>query len=175
MIDLKALRVRGYGNLESESFESYLDRWPKQLRQFPEDVIREWVWRHWGDFEVLWADRGLEHFQFKLCSYSNADILGIGRFDSWDDLAYRSLDPLDPLDFWVGRYMISHGTFPAPIIVATNSAGLIHPRGLPMPPSLLIEGHKRLGMLRGLLSLEYPSVQAKHQVWELTLPTERFL
>ena len=174
MIDPKTLRVRGYGGMETESFGAYLKRWPAALSNFPEDVIREWVWRHWDDFERLWVSRGIERFEFQLRQYDNHTILDIGRFDSWDDLAARQLDPKGDLDFWVGRYMTEHGTFPAPIIAATNSEGLTHPRGMPMPARLLIEGHRRLGMLRGLLALGFPGVQAMHSVWELTLPRDCF-
>lgn len=117
MVDLKTLRVRGYGGMEKEPFETYLKRWPAALSNFPQDVIREWVWRHWDDFERLWVSCGIERFEFQLRQYDNHTILDIGRFDSWDDLAVRQLDPKGDLDFWVGRYMTELGTFLAPIIV----------------------------------------------------------
>jgi hypothetical protein len=175
-IDPGSLRVRGFGGFDHESFEDFLGRWPSQLANFPEDVIREWVWRHSDDFYRLWSDRGIERFAFERRAYDAEAVLGIGRHESWDDLAERGLDPNHPapLDFWLGRYMIEHGTFPTPIIVAVNSDGLVHPRNLPMRPNHIIEGHRRLGMLRGLIGLGYQGLRPTHAVWELTLPPDQF-
>lgn len=170
-----ALEVGGYGGHDTEPFESYLKRWPASLSNFPSAVVKDWVWRHWGDFRHLWLDRGIEELRFDLNTYDDAEILQIGQFERWDDLADRHLDPKDPLNFSLGRYMVEHGTFPVPIIVATNSHGLIHPRGYPMQPLHLIEGHRRLGMLRGLLKREHPTLVGSYQVWNLVLPIAHFL
>lgn len=118
--------------------------------------------------------RDIGAFTFERKRYFQEAILGIGRFDSWDDLATRFLHPHDDLDFPLGHYMVTRGTFPGPIIVAANSEGLTHPRGLTMRSHQLIEGHRRLGMLRGLIALEHPSVQEHYVVWEVTLPHGQF-
>lgn len=173
-LDLRALKVRGYGDHDSESFDDYISRWPAELDNFPHEVVKDWVWRHWQDFSNLWLHRDIGAFTFERKRYSRETILGIGRFDSWDDLAARFLDPHDDLDIPLGHYMTTHGTFPVPIIVAANCEGLTHPRGLTMRSHQLIEGHRRLGMLRGLIALEHPSLQEHHVVWELTLPRGRF-
>jgi hypothetical protein len=45
--------VNRYGESNVESFEKYYARWPASLQNFPECVVKNWVYRHWQQFDNL--------------------------------------------------------------------------------------------------------------------------
>ena len=168
--------VEGWGDtLGSEPFETYIQNWPQTLSNFPESVIRQWVYRHWRDFQNRWIGWDLPRFRFVEATYTNDEIMAIDHISDW----------LNTLDFWgdelftnkmrqstwLATYMLEHGTSPEPIMVAVNAGGLKHPdRGFPMKsPLQLIEGHMRLAYLRGMIRHKHP-LQSQHRVWNVTLP-----
>lgn len=170
--------VRGYGDLEVESFNDYVARWPRELANFPECVIRNWVYRHWSDFKNLWMNRSIQNFAFSEREFSNAESMQVSHVGKWletldhwgDELFSKQLRQ----ETWLARYMLANGTTPAPIIVATGAEGLEHPRGGPMQAIQLIEGHMRLAYLRGMIRHAHPPLKPSHAVWHLSLPREAF-
>lgn len=170
--------VKGYGGFDVEQFDEYYARWPKELDNFPRCVVENWVYRHWSDFENLWLERDIERFEFIRVELTNAEVLEIlhvgdwlETLDYWGDELFRNKVRRET---WLAKYMLEHGTWPAPIIVATNVMGLEHPRGLPMHPNQLIEGHMRLAYLRGMIRHDHPSLRLSHSVWHVSLPISAF-
>jgi hypothetical protein len=170
--------VKGYGDFEVESFDDYYARWPNELSNFPRCVAENWVYRHWSDFEHLWLDRKIELFEFVQVALTNTEIMAIGHvgdwletLDYWGDELFRNKMRQET---WLAKYMLEHGTSPAPIIVAPDAVGLEHPRGLPMHPNQLIEGHMRLAYLRGMIRHHHPALKPSHLVWHVSLPNNSF-
>lgn len=171
---MKVPEVKGYGDLEVEPFEEYYARWPAILSNFPTCVIQNWVHRHWQDFHDLWLDRGIEHFIFQQNVFTSPQIMQIGHvgnwldtMDYWGDELFRNRQRQDT---WLAKYMLTHGTSPAPIIVAKDTHDQEHPRGGAMHPLQLIEGHMRLSYLRGMIRHNHPALQGRHSVWLLNFP-----
>jgi hypothetical protein len=171
--------VAGYGSFDIEPFEAYYARWPKSLANFPSCVVENWVYRHWQDFEHLWANRAIEQFSFTRTNLTNAEIMSIGHIDDWLKTLDYWGDELFRNDMrrgtWLAQYMLDQGSAPAPIIVCPDSAGLEHPRGALMNPNQLIEGHMRLAYLRGMIRHDHPSLRSEHAVWHVSLPRHAFM
>lgn len=170
--------VRDFGLPGVESFDQYFSRWPQELRNFPRDVVENWVYRHWHDFDRYWLDRDILRFEFRLIELTNSEVMGIGHFkgwiqtlDYWGDELFRSASRKAT---WLAKSMLEYGTTPAPIIVAHQASGLHHPMGAPMHDTQLIEGHLRLAYLRGMIRHEHPSLREQHDVWTVCLPTSSF-
>jgi hypothetical protein len=164
--------VRKFGTFDVEPFQTYLERWPKELSNFPTCVIENWVYRHWSDFRDLWLRFDLRAFQFEAARFSNPQVMAIGHFDDWfktldywgDDLFKDKLRRSS----WLGAYMLKNGTVPTPIIVAMNAGEIEHPRGgFLKTPTHLIEGHMRLAYLRGLIRHCHSTLKNSHAVWLL--------
>jgi hypothetical protein len=170
--------VKGYGDLETESFDDYYDRWPTELSNFPKCVVENWVYRHWQDFKNLWLDRSIEDFVFELAEFNNAQISEVRHIGDWletmdywgDELFRNKLRQ----STWLAKYMLANGTTPAPIIIAPNASGLEHPKGGSMQDLQLIEGHMRLSYLRGMIRHNHSGLKALHVVWRLDLPNNSF-
>jgi hypothetical protein len=171
--------VRGYGDLDVESFEDYYARWPEELATIPRSIVEDWIHRHWVDFRNHWMQLNPHRWDYTLESFSNADILSIGHIGGWipeldaEGVEYVSGKPRSKANF--ARYMLSVGTFPVPILVAQRAGQIIHPRGngeFMKEPYQLIEGHCRLACMRGMIKSEYPILKASHNVWVANIPAD---
>ena len=177
---MKPPPVRDYDSFEREPISEYLRRWPGELRNFPECVIENWVHRHWNDFEQFWVPLDLEAWTFSQRSLNNDEIMKLGHFDDWFETLDHWGDELFTNKIrqstWLGRYMLTNGAIPAPLIVAVNAVGVLHPRGRKGEtmklPTHLLEGHMRLAYLRGLIRHGHPALQEKHSIWELRMPNQ---
>jgi len=174
---VKAPSVRNYEDFNVEPFETYLQRWPQELSNFPACVIKNWVHRHWTEFS-LWLEFDLQPFEFKSTQFSNPEVMAIGHFDDW----FRTLDYWGDELFtdklrrstWLASYMLEHGTSPAPVIVAMNADHIKHPlNGFLKAPTHLIEGHMRLAYLRGMIRHHHPSLKDSHAIWQLYFPSPK--
>jgi hypothetical protein len=68
---------------------------------------------------------------------------------------------------WLGRYMLTHGTWPAPIIVLDNQGTLSPPERVSLARWHLIEGHMRSAYIDYLAKTG--QALARHQVWVTTV------
>lgn len=166
----------GYGTFEIEPFEAYRARLPVDFDRVPDPVIEHWIYRHWSDFQAWLPLRPLEWY-YVLVSLPSAEIGQISHVDDWPDtLRYWGDDLLDGTrrkNTWLGKYMLTQGTTPAPMIIAANAASYEHPResGFAMAaPYQIIEGHMRLAYLQALIRREHPTVKNSHDVFLVELP-----
>ncbi|MDF1641549.1 hypothetical protein [Thalassolituus oleivorans] len=157
-----------------ESFSEYLDKWPEELSNFPEEVIEDWVYRHNEFFIKDWSGYNLENWQFELVEFTNKDLLSVqhlpGEIEKCDHTGENIIKTLgSSLENELGRYICDNGTFPVPIIVALNAIEILHPKSFEdeymATPYQLIEGHRRLGTIRAMLRNGNYDVADLHEVW----------
>lgn len=157
-----------------ESFEEFLECWPFGLNNFPEEVIEDWVYRHNEDFLRDWSNYNLDEWEFESADFSIGDILSIGHLEGemekCDNSGVNILNSLGSyMEHELAPYMSEHGTYPVPIIVAENAFEVQHPKSYPneymATPYQIIEGHRRLGVLRTMIERRVPEVADTHRVW----------
>lgn len=171
--------VAGWGDLDKETFESYYARWPAELRSIPELVVKDWIYRHWRDFNHYWAPLQPHMWTFTRTAFSNDQIMTIDHIASWiseldlEGEEYVNGAPRSEARF--ARYMLSNGTFPLPPIVAKDAGDINHPRGhgeRMKEPFQLIEGHCRLACMRGMIRSNHPRLPKMHDVWLVNIPRQ---
>jgi hypothetical protein len=116
---------------------------------------------------------------FELVEFANAENLAIDHVGNWiaelDAEGIEFVNDFPRARGRVGRYMLAHGTFPLPIIVAESAGHIVLPgsRGEHMKsPLQLIEGHTRLACLRGMIHAQTQVLQSRHSVWRVTIPQD---
>lgn len=170
---MTAPEVIGHGSFQVESFGDYRARWPSELSAFPECLIENWVYRHWGQFRTEWMPQGALHWRYEKRSFSNDQIIQIAHFegdlrtmDYWGDQLFVDRARRET---WLAKYMLEHGTTPAPILVLKAGANVRHPRAFErekiLEPFQIIEGHMRLSYLRGMIRHKFPALRESHDVW----------
>lgn len=160
-----------------ESLESYLEKWPDELDNIPECVIEQWCYRHNEIFIESWSGYQPENWSFELIEFDNDEIFEIehldGELDHYDYVGNEFIQHPYKRDY-VANYMLEHGTFPQPIIVAIDGGEFEHPRSHPgeymKEPYHLIEGHTRLGMLRAMINGGLDPT-GSHEVWLMKFNT----
>jgi len=169
--------VRDYGDIERESFDSYYGRWPQELSNIPKPVVEDWIHRHWNCFEERWSALAPHKWEYHLETFSNDRILAIDHVLTWiQDLDAEGVEYVTDkprAQTRLARFMLEHGTFPVPIIVAQDASHLIAPGsgGEHMKAPLhLIEGHSRLACIRGMINSSYPTLKPQHSVWVVKIP-----
>lgn len=169
--------IKNYGDWNVESFEAYYSHWPSALSSIPKEVVEDWIYRHWMDFENHWVALKPHQWLYQKTELSNDEILSIDHFGTWikeldcEGVEYVSGAPRS--NTRLARFMLEHGTFPVPILVAKDSGHVIHPRSnseAMREPLQLIEGHSRLACLRGMIQVQHPALASKHEVWLATAP-----
>ena len=170
-------KVSGYGNHDTESFDSYFSRWPNALTSIPKEVVEDWIYRHWSCFEDDWIDLAPHTWSFNRATFTNEEIMSIRHIGTWiEDLDLEGAEYVTDMprgQTSLATFMKKHGTFPVPIIVAKDATHVVHPRSggeFMKGPLQLIEGHCRLGCIRGMISSGYPTLQKSHQVWLAEIP-----
>lgn len=165
-------------DFEHESLESYLDRWPAELGNVPDDVIEHWFYRHNEQVPELCKVYDFGSWNFELQTFDNEKIQEIRHFEdelekldaTGDRLMAEGMPGYD-----TAEYMLENGTFPCPIIVAYMAGGHCHHKGMGdetmLEPYHLVEGHRRLGFLRVMIRSDHPSLQEAHSVWVVTIGT----
>jgi hypothetical protein len=169
--------VRRYGDIDSESFDAYYARWPQALAAIPQQVVQDWIHRHWRDFKDHWVELAPHTWQYELALFTNEQVLSIDHIGTWiseldaEGVEYVSGAPRGKTH--MAQYMLQHGTFPVPILVARSAGHVIHPRSAREPmkqPLQLIEGHSRLACIRGMINSSHPNLASQHRVWVATIP-----
>lgn len=169
--------VRGYGDFEVETFDSYYARWPQELSAVPRQVVQDWIYRHWRDFSNHWSGLAPHTWSYELKSLSSEEIRSIDHVGTWiseldaEGVEYISDTPRSRTR--MAKYMLEYGTFPVPILVAQSAGHVVHPRSVRefmKEPLQLVEGHCRLACLRGMMNAKHPNLAHQHQVWVATIP-----
>ncbi len=138
------------------------------LPNFPEDVLTEWIHRHWGDIEYSWL--GFETLSFDLQDWNTDQIPGREAFRDPTLCDGRSAVIREHKwtnQNWLANYMNEHKTWPHPIVLLHNADGLVSPSGEELKqPYHLLEGHGRLSYFVALRDLGEAAQQ--HSVWVVT-------
>jgi hypothetical protein len=116
-------------------------------------------------------------WDFELKNFSSDQIMAIDHVGKWiEELDAEGVEYVGGFprsQTGLAKYMLEHGTFPVPIIVAENSGHVVHPRSnreKMKVPFQLIEGHCRLACIRGMIAHKHPSTRNSHPVWTVRLP-----
>lgn len=164
--------VKNYGEVDPESFEEYYERWPSYLNTIPRDIVKEWIYRHWDDFQI-WIPLEPHKWTYELKEFTNDEILSIDHINNWIETLHK--EGVEYINGtrkgFAGSYVVNNGTFPSPIIVGENFGSLLHP-SVPesfnwhmKEPFQLIEGTRRLGSLFGMIDAKHHNLQDRHEVW----------
>jgi hypothetical protein len=138
----------------AEAEPGYLARMRVALPRVPDEVLREWFYRHWNDLGH-YAFLDFSTLRFELQAWPLQDVPGREAFADpgfCDDFS-RSFEERfkNPHD-WLARYMSEHGTSNTPVILLHNLGGK-HAGTAYRPlrsPWHLLEGHRRLSFLQAL-------------------------
>lgn len=169
--------VLGYGDQKTESFDDYYARWPSELSSIPQQVVQDWIYRHWSCFNSYWAATKPHLWAYRLEAFTNAKILTIQHPEGWtqsledESAEYVAGKPRSHAPF--AKYLLTNGTFPLPILVAEDAGHVRHPRlrgEVMKEPYQIIEGHRRLICIRGMINSKHPALKGEHSVWVATIP-----
>ncbi|MGY3571627.1 hypothetical protein [Vibrio paucivorans] len=169
--------VQHINDFTLESFKSYYSRWPKNLRNIPKNIVEQWVYRHNETFLEMWSELRPHKWSFQRKNFSVKECLGITHLpreiEHYEDVGNRYIRQVNDRDF-LSNYMLQHGKFPQPIIVARGASAILHPKGAHlnefMTDNQLIEGHRRLGLLRAMFKNEM-KLKSKQKVWVMRINT----
>ncbi|MCE9508260.1 MAG: hypothetical protein K8R48_08135 [Alphaproteobacteria bacterium] len=137
------------------------------LPNWPAEVLKEWLYRHNTHMEE-YSFLGFEKFQFQKETWDITQIPGRDAFkdegfcDNFQSVDKRAAS--NPRD-WLAHYMMREGTWNSPIILLDNKSDIYrHPNGRKLKsPYHLLEGHRRLSFLNGLIRLE--KALKTHPLW----------
>ena len=141
------------------------DWWPEVRTEFsniPEEIAREWLYRHWGMSPYSWISSSSYEFDIEKYPSSQLSLL-LNRcynFEAGNDKIKEKGQylcdenpnwkwrPIEPI--WLVKFMNENGAFPSPIVVLDNKDNHlavdseITPEAYGIPKGLvLIEGHTR--------------------------------
>jgi hypothetical protein len=136
------------------------------LPHWPEEVLREWLYRHPGCMED-YAFLGFGNLRFEKVFWETERIPGKKAFrdesfcDNFQNVEIRAAE--NSYD-WLAHYMLREGTWNTPIVLleSQKAASMWIEAGLKTPYHLL-EGHRRLSFLQGLKRLN--GVLPAHPLW----------
>ena len=155
----------GIFDVNGEPFDVWHPRVMHRIPHVPPCVAENWLHRHWGLSPYYWLP--LARLRFEKQRWANAKVLGIGEgleprwSPGWGEELGRQGSVHNQM--WLGRYMLEHRTWPAPIIVLDNSAGLVDPFGERLARFHLIEGHMRSAFHHHLAT--HGLARDEHEVW----------
>ena len=157
-----------------EPVEDFVDRARLLLPNFPDEVLGDWLHRHWHDAVSDYGWLGFEGLNFERQEWKASDLLSkvesfmgedLDRIRHWipfyTDSNYAEGD-------WLIARMKAAKTWPGSILVLDNNQCLSLPNGLGLgAPYHLVEGHHRLGFLHAMVETGEVSLGSKHGVWLL--------
>ncbi|PSW21083.1 hypothetical protein C9I98_03795 [Photobacterium sanctipauli] len=169
---LYELEPDGFGARNCEPWAQWRLKAKQALPNFPDDVLKQWVYRHWKGVLCNWGWLDFQSMQFSLEEWSSEQIqskIQTPHQEVVDKLSSRMQNPIYQRS-WLVQAMQETGTWPvAPIV-------LHYERDIPMMNGKvlkanynLLEGHHRLAYLNRLLDDGLP-VQPCHQVWVIRIP-----
>jgi hypothetical protein len=131
------------------------------LRDWPAEVLREWLHRH-ADFMEDYAFLGFEKLHFEKVEWKLNQLPGREAFrdetfcDNFQNIEMRAADNQHD---WLAHFMLKEGTWNTPIILLENSSSKQELKA----PYHLLEGHRRLSFLQGLKRLG--KANPAHSLW----------
>jgi hypothetical protein len=152
---------------KTESFAEYQNRVSPLLPRFPEEVLRDWLYKHGRNALYLDGCIDIHALTFRDESWSASDILekvSTSQHETvsgWKRAILGDLHRGGPL----GSFMVKHGTWPVPPVVLDNDTDVHFRSGILFHRFHLLEGHHRLGYLQGLATDERVVMQATHRLW----------
>lgn len=152
------LKPMGYGDLHVEDFASWWGRNGENLKNLPEALAEQWVFRHWQDSVISFIP--IEGLQCREEAWPSIDfITKVG--------TVRGNEPLEPehdFEVFSGRKTgemlqtakaLDKGHWDYPLVVIETPEGFIDCIGEHInTPYFLVEGHKRRRYLNALLHRE---------------------
>ena len=168
------------------SFDSFLDSIPKEYSHFPNDVLEQWIYEHGkGDGDVIKALNNLcrcHEWTFKCTKFTNEEILTIRHYPYDEKRLFPKANNWIRMKGQIGpsfyHWMMENGTFPRPIIVAHNANDHKHPIlkhrygediDKMFAPYHLLEGNRRLALLRAMIEQMHCNLKEQHSIWLVTM------
>ncbi|MEZ8844593.1 hypothetical protein AB6E06_23450 [Vibrio splendidus] len=162
----------------NEPFERYKVRIPVRLRHMPDDVLEQWPFEVDVVRSALNQVSNLASWKYQQLELTSAQVLSIRHYPYDENRlfpkAYEWIKPqgvaIRPEWF---NTMLAQGTFVRPIILAFEAKHHAHPVLRfeypdiePMfAPYHLLEGNRRLSLLRFMIENEVEGLKDKHLVW----------
>lgn len=175
--EMDSLAPHRYGDHHVEPLQSYVERIRPLLPNYPDDVLEQWLYRHWHCVRETWSWLGLHALSFVKVIWPASQIYSqvkSGNQEAIDGWSQQFRREHILRESYVGKFMLQHRTWPVPPIVVRNDHGLTMPHGLKLgEPYNLLEGHHRLAYLRSMY--EYGSLNPchVHPLWVATVdPTQ---
>lgn len=155
-----------------EPFATYNERVGPLLPNWPADALEQWPHRHWRDFRGTWAWLGVDGLSFTAETWSTERIVSDIRFvdhEYFTEYARSFASNESARGSPLGEFLIAHGTWPVPILTLRYDGEYRPPDHCRVhSPFTLLEGHRRLSFLRGILDAKLVSVRPAHDVWVVT-------
>lgn len=156
----------GFGTRNVEPFETWYDRVKHLFPNFPEEVMQEWVYRHWKAVMYNWGWLDFKAMTFEKVSLSVTDINKIEtpHQDVITRLSSRWSNPLVQKS-WLVEYMLTNKTWNSPPIVLQHTTVIEATNKRTFNPDMnLLEGHHRLAYLRAMVD-NGSEVNNNHHIW----------
>jgi len=151
-----------------ETFDEYYSRVKGLLPNFPQPVLKQWLFDHFESAIAQYSWLGFEQVSFRECIWETERI--IKNVKAWNELAVENWKSglLAKPDHHIGpliTFMRQNGTWPVAPIVLDNPYGLRMPDHALIERWELIEGHHRLAYLRALHAKPEWHVLKQHSLW----------
>jgi len=154
---------------KKDSFEIFKERFNEYFPSFPDDVIKEWPYRHFDDFCNRYWHLDFQCFLFKKMFFDNTIIASLKTKLSDTELKnygnnYLNREELKLQNTWLFNYMSDHLTWPQPIIVLETNTCPLEKQAKLHKPYHLLEGHMRLAIMQAKIRSE-EHICPEHEVW----------
>jgi len=164
---LYEIAPEGFGDRHCEPWEHWRDRAQRMLPHFPDEVLEQWVYRHWKGVLCNWGWLDFQRMSFTRESWNTEDIVSkikTPHDDVVSKFAQRMNNPIFQRS-WLVQNMQENGSWPIAPIVLHYERDLYATNGRVLKaPYNLLEGHHRLGYLK-CLAEQGSYVQEKHDIW----------
>lgn len=129
------------------------------------------IYRHYDSILDEYIESGIENMKFVREWWDVEKVYNeIKLFDGEElgGMGYHIFEDEDDKEDWLADYMLEHRTWPEPIIVLDNLS--LTSWGKPFH---LMEGHRRLDYFREVYQEERDTLKSLHEVWVVTLKSDR--
>lgn len=164
---LYEIEPEGFGGRHCESWELWRARAHMMLPGFPDEVLEQWLYRHWKAVLCNWGWLDFQAMQFTKQTWTSEQIMNNVKTphdDVVDKLARRMNNEIFQRS-WLVKNMTEQGTWPVAPIVLHYERDLYATNGRVLKaPFNLLEGHHRLGYLKGLIE-QGEFTRDTHEIW----------